>query len=170
MSLFKSAILILSLHRYDTLLRARDCALNTEDILFFVENFSHANERIATVKKTMYYYVRQKNSVTSKRRAVDLKHTLDVASIIAKESKNSPVIKQKEAYALAINYAFFAFLSVKDDGLHTEQLKKRCLRWIKRLRWYVLWDYESTIKTKVACILSYFPELVMRKVYAIINH
>lgn len=140
-----------------------------EDILFFVENFSHTNEKIATVKKTMYYYVRQKDSVTSKKRAVDLKHTLDVASLIAKESKLSPVIKQKEAYALALNYAFFAFLSVKEDDPHAKQLKKRCLKWIKRLRGYVFWDYESSIKTKVACFLSLFPEGIIRKAYTLIN-
>ena len=140
-----------------------------EDILFFVENFSHANERIATVKKTMYYYVKQEGSVTSKRRAIDLKHTLDVASLIAKESKSSPVIKQKEAYALALNYAFFAFLSVKEDDPHAAQLKKRCLKWIKRLRGYVFWDYESSIKTKGACFLSLFSEGIIRKVYSLIN-
>ena len=140
-----------------------------EDILFFVENFSQANERIATVKKTMYYYVRQKNSVTSKRRAVDLKHTLDVASIIAKESKNSPVIKQKEAYAMALNYAFFAYLNVNDEDPYAKQLKKRCLRWIKRLRGYVFWDYGSSIKTKMACFLSLFPEGVIKRFYLIIH-
>jgi len=141
-----------------------------EDILFFVENFSHANERIATVKKTMYYYVRQKDSVTSKRRAIDLKHTLDVASIIAKESKNSPVIKRKETYALALNYAFFAYLNVNDDDPYAKQLKKRCSRWIKWLRRFVFWDYESSIKTKMACFLSLFPETVIRKAYSLINH
>lgn len=141
-----------------------------EDVLFLMENFSHANERIATVKKPMYHYVRQEGSVTTERRAEDLMHTLDVASTIAKVSKNSPVIRQKEAYALALNYAFFALLSVNDSDAHAKQLKQRCRKWIKRLRWYVFWDYESTIKTKAACFLSFFPEVVIRKTFELINH
>jgi glycosyltransferase involved in cell wall biosynthesis len=140
-----------------------------EDALFFVENFATSNERIATVKKVMYHYVKQKGSVTSRRSADDLMHTLDVASEIAKISRYSPIIKQREAYALAVNYAFFAFLSVKDDDPYAKQLKKRCKKWIKRLRGYVFMDYESTIKTKGACILSLFPEKVIHKVYSLIK-
>jgi len=137
-----------------------------EDVLFYVENLNCGNERIAVISKPLYYYVRTGSSVTGKKRATDLMHSLDVASYIAKLSRTSSVLDLRAAYALALNYAFFAFLSVDDNDPERKVLEKRCKKWIKRLRGFVFWDYASTIKTKGAVILSLISMKLLKKVYS----
>lgn len=137
-----------------------------EDVLFCIENLKYGNERIAVISKPLYYYVRTGSSVTGKKKAADLIHTLDVASYIAKLSRNSSVLDQRAAYALALNYAYFAYLSTDDNDSDSKALRKRCLKWIKRLRGFVFWDFASPIKTKGAVILSLISMKLLKKVYS----
>lgn len=137
-----------------------------EDTLFFAENLSSKIERIATVKKSLYFYVKHENSVTGKRKAKDLEDTLDVAYRIVKLSHDSPVIDIRATYALALNYAFFAYLSVKEDDPGKKKLQRRCLHWIKRLRGFVFRDFHSTVKTKGASVLSFLSMNLMKKIYS----
>ena len=140
-----------------------------EDFLFLVENLSSKNERIATVKKMMYHYVKHDDSITKKKETKDLMHTLDVASRVVRISRNSLVIRTKDAYAMALNFAFFAFLSANDEEHEDKLLKERCKRWIKQLRGYVFLNFESSLKTKGACILSLLPENIIKKAYCVSN-
>ena len=127
-----------------------------EDVLFFIENLSRDNYEVAVVKKPLYCYVKSNNSVTGKKKAKDLMDSLRVASCVNKLVDYRSLIDRRAACAMALNFAFFAYLSVKEDDIDKIPLQKQCLKWIKKLRYHVLLDYKSTLKSKVACFVSYF--------------
>lgn len=140
-----------------------------EDLLFVIENLSGADDLIALVKEPLYYYVKSEDSITMVRRSEDLMDTLDVAARILRISKTSAVIDAKPAYSLALDYAFFAYLSAGNDQ-KSGILKRRCLLWIKRLRCYVFWNCASTVKTKGACVLSVISMTLLKKMYSRKKH
>jgi len=137
-----------------------------EDVLFLVNYLAYNDLTISIVHEPLYVYVKNENSVTMKKDPDKIIDMLNVSEKIIDESSTNKKIKLKAAQALIIDYSFYIFLfSRKVMGL--EQLSIICKNNIKKYRKKVLFDIHSSLKTKIACILSFFPDFIMMFIY---NH
>lgn len=135
-----------------------------EDVLFLVNNLSKDDYKIYVVHEPLYVYVRNENSVTMIKNPKKIIDMLNVADKIIKESELSEMMNIKSAEALLIDYSFYILLHSRDN----EELKRLyniCKQNIRKYRKSVLFDFNSSIKTKIACILSFFPDGFLTFVY-----
>ena len=140
-----------------------------EDVCFCVENLCEKDVSIAYAQKILYYYIVNKNSVTSRKEVKDLNDTLNVAECILQFAKDGHDEYRDPARALCLNYAFFAYLNANKSDDDSVRLRKRCLNWIKKLRASVLFNPKSSLKTKVACLISFISMKIVSVVYYIIK-
>lgn len=138
-----------------------------EDTLFNVENLSVPETFVGYVKEPLYYYVRHKKSITGQEKPERLNDILDVAEMIYKISDNNDFVDSKAARSLIVNYSFFVYLiAAKHNGVKDyDSVKKRSRGLIKKFQWKVLFDIYSTVKTKIACIMSAISMKLVEKVY-----
>ncbi len=138
-----------------------------EDTLFNVENLAAPNISVSYVNEPLYYYARHTNSVTGQEKPGHLKDILDAADMIFTISEKNCFINTKAARSLIVNYSFFVYLiTVKyNDSEEYYFVKERSRSLIKKYNLKVLFDFKSTFKTKVACIMSLLSMKLVEKAY-----
>ena len=128
-----------------------------EDVLFLIENLSLDNYMIYVVHEPLYIYVRNEGSVTMTKSPDKILDMIKVAEKVIEESNLNNNINIKSAMALLIDYSFYIFFH-SNDNVELKSLYYICKGNIKKYRKSVLFDINSSIKTKVACIFSFFPD------------
>jgi len=137
-----------------------------EDVLFLVNYLADNEVNISYVHKPLYIYNKNDGSVTMKKEADKITDMLNVGERIIEKSIDDKKIKTNAAHALLIDYSFYIFLySMEIEEL--SGLYNICKSNIIKYRKSVFLDKESSIKTKIACFLSLFPDKLMYFVY---NH
>ncbi len=138
-----------------------------EDTVFLYENLVDEEGGVALVKEVLCYYIRHEESITGVNDAGHLLDTLRASSLILHLSKKKHRQFVRPSYSLLINSAFYAYLQdKKGDERIKARLDDLCLKVIKKYRIKVLLDISSPVKTKGACVLSFFSMGVLKKVYA----
>ncbi len=137
-----------------------------EDVLFVVNNLIESDYKINVVHEPLYVYIRNENSVTMKKNPEKIIDMLNVSEKLIDESETNSYYKKKAAQALLIDYSFYIFLYSKENN-ELLSLYDKCKRNIKKYRISVLFDLDSSIRTKGACILSFFPDGLITFLY---NH
>ncbi len=137
-----------------------------EDVLFVVNNLSEDDYKIYVVHEPLYIYIRNENSVTMKKNPHKILDMLKVSERIIEESKTKETINIKAAKALLIDYSFYILLYSKEN-YELNVLYETCKRNIKKYRISVFFDLQSSIRTKGACVLSFFPDELITFLY---NH
>ncbi len=138
-----------------------------EDTVFLFENLVCEEGICVFVKEVLCYYDRHEDSITGSEDAGHLFDTLRVAKLISNLSMRKYPEFTDAAASLQVNAAFYAYLQDKsgDEDLK-HKLDRLCLRVIRKYRAKALFDKYSTIKTKGACILSFFSMRLVKLVYS----
>lgn len=137
-----------------------------EDVLFLVNNLSTGDYLINVVHEPLYVYIRNDNSVTMRKNPQKIKDMLRVSERIIDESKTNTNIRKMAAQALLIDYSFYIFLYSKQNP-ELKSLSDICKSNIQKNRISVLFDINSSLRTKGACVLSFFPDGLITFIY---NH
>lgn len=139
-----------------------------EDNLFVVEALLNSQGNVVQVHgMPLYYYLRKNDSITNNLSDENLFDSLKVANSVLKETANSSSFEvQTAAINYCINTAFFAYLqdSNEEDNV---LVKKQALKMIYENRKKALFS-SSSLKTKVACLISYFSMNAVQLVYSVI--
>ena len=155
------------LWRRDAVVRKFMPYIYAEDLMFLYTNLSDLSGTAAIVKEQLYYYVKCDNSITATLEVEEMFDTLKIAQkIIRMSDKQSPMIR-KAAYALTIDYAFFAYLTNKlGDKRFSDKVDSLSVKMIKKYRKMALRDLHAARKTRYACFLSLFSMEFVRFVYS----
>lgn len=137
-----------------------------EDVLFLVNYLADNELTISVIHESLYVYVKNDNSVTMKKNPDKIIDMLNVSEKIIEESNLNNRISTKAAYALLIDYSFYIFL-FSNKVPELKRLYILCKNNIKKYRNKVFLDRHSSIKTKLACFLSIFPDNIIMFIY---NH
>lgn len=137
-----------------------------EDTVFLFENLVYEEGICVIVKEVLCYYDRHEDSITGQENAGHLYDTLRAAKLIYNLSRRNYPLFIKPACSLQINAAFYAYLQNKTgDEEFKRRLDKLCLKVIRKYRTKALFDGGATVKTKCACLLSFFSMRLVKAVY-----
>ena len=143
----------------------------SEDHLFLYENLAGRSGSVALAREVLCCYERHEDSITGRR---DIDNVFDAVKVAQRilhlaEKDNRSFIRSSKAQC--IRFAFYALLSRKNGSVrHIRQTEDLCVRIIKKHRLAVLMDIKAPFRIKAACILSYMPMRLLRKVYSKYGH
>ena len=140
-----------------------------EDTLFNIEAFlNYEGDVVHVTNGSLYYYLQKEDSITKKLSDKNLLDSLDVLGIILKRTGLLTVEINESLHNYSVSTAFFAYLKASDEkfgGL----VKDRAIEIIQRYRTKVLFCYSSSLKVKVACLVSFFSMNLVKHLYGLIK-
>ena len=140
-----------------------------EDALFSIEALLHYQGLVVYVKGApLYYYLRKNDSITKNLNAINLLDSLEIVEIILKKTKMSSSVVKKSSQNYCISAAFFAYLQ-SCDGNNGDLIKSHALKIIQKYRKNVLLSFSSSLKVKIACLLSIFSMNAVKEAYKLIK-
>ncbi len=140
-----------------------------EDALFTIEALLKCKGVIAYVKGIpLYYYLSKNDSITNNLSNKNLMDSLEVVETILKMTKMSSCFIPESVLNYSVNTAFFAYLQASNDS-NGEKIKSRALKIILKYRNRALFNISSSLKTKGACLISYFSVQAVVMMYRLIQ-
>lgn len=138
-----------------------------EDLMFIFTNLSAITGMAAVVNEPLYYYIKCENSITATTEVEEIFDTLKIANKIIRLSQDLAPEVRKAAYALAIDYAFFAYLTENvGNKRFSDKVDVLSVKMIKKYRRKAIFNLRATRKTRYACFLSLFSMKLVKSVYS----
>ncbi len=137
-----------------------------EDAFFNFDYLSGRKGYISIIRDHLYYYVRRKNSITGLKKTSDLADVIGVCEGIRDicARKYPGFISASQCFLL--NNAFFVYLNCTDDkSIDGDALRIKALGVIRKYRGRVLFDPSATLKTKIACLISFISIRLLEYIY-----
>lgn len=140
-----------------------------EDNLFSIEAFLNCRTRIASVKNVpLYYYLNNENSITKNLSEKNLSDSLVIVDNILRVTEGLSSDIRNSAINYCICLAFFAYLQASDDS--DGILVRNCaFRIINKYRETALYNFSSSLKVKIACLISYCSMGAVSAIYRLIK-
>ena len=140
-----------------------------EDNLFSIEAFLNCRTRIASVKNVpLYYYLNNENSITKNLSDKNLSDSLVIVDNIFRVTEGLSSDIRNSAINYCICLAFFAYLQASDDS--DGILVRNCaFRIINKYRETALYNFSSSLKVKIACLISYCSMDAVSAIYRLIK-
>ncbi len=140
-----------------------------EDALFSIEAFLNCQTPIAYVTGVpLYYYLRKNDSITNNLSNKNLADSLEVAENILKLTEKASDDIRKPAINYCISAAFFAYLQVQND-CNINVVRIRALKIIQKYKRAALYNLSSSLKVKIACMISFFSMGAVKMIYKLSN-
>lgn len=137
-----------------------------EDVFFIFDYLAGRDGYISIVPDCLYYYVRREDSITGMNRTSDLADMLGVCNGIREICCDKYPDIIDAANSLLVNNAFFVYLkSQSDKSAEGKSLREKAIKDVRKYRGKVLHDKKSTMKTKMACLISYISLRMLRHIY-----
>ncbi len=141
-----------------------------EDVLFVFDYLSNNPGLIGIATDCLYNYVRHDSSITGGKKAIDLKDAVLVAEKIYEECNLNFADHIKSSRAFVVSNSFFAYLqNIEERSDVADRLRKRVKCLVSENRLKVLRDGNATVKSKGACILSFFSYRLLEALYGLMN-
>lgn len=138
-----------------------------EDLMFLYTNLSVVEGTAAIVDEPLYCYNKCEGSITSSIEVEEMFDTLRIANKIIRFSREQTPNVRKAAYTLAVDYAFFAYLTKKAGNKRfSDKVDSLGEMMIRKYRCKALFDIHTTRKTKCACFLSLFSMKLVKFIYS----
>ncbi len=138
-----------------------------EDVLFSLTAYLNCKTPIAyVVDEPLYYYFKNDNSITKNLSNEDLADSLKVIDYILQATDKLTEDIRKLAINYCISMAFFAYLQAQ-NGVSGDVVQTRALNVILKYRNMALCNSYSSLKVKVACLLSYFSMDIVSMTYSL---
>ena len=136
-----------------------------EDIMFTVEVFLKSQPSIIYLKgDPLYYYLKKSDSITRNLSDKNLHDSFEAANFILNKTEKECIDLKYSAINYLVNTAFFAYLQANYDK-NDKTVRNRALKIIKMYRNCALLNWSSSLKTKLACMISFFSMDVLEKLY-----
>ena len=138
-----------------------------EDMMFLYTNLSAITGTAAIVDEPLYYYNKCEDSITASIEVAEMFDTLKIAKKILRLSQEQTPKVRKAAYTLAVDFAFFAYLTEKAGNKRfSDKVDALSVMMIKKYRCKAIFDLHATRKTRYACFLSLFSMKLVKSVYS----
>ena len=138
-----------------------------EDMMFLYTNLSAITGTAAIVDEPLYYYNKCEDSITASIEVAEMFDTLKIAKKILRLSQDQTPKVRKAAYTLAVDFAFFAYLTKKAGNKRfSDKVDALSVMMIKKYRCKAIFDLHATRKTRYACFLSLFSMKLVKSVYS----
>ncbi len=140
-----------------------------EDALFSIEALLNCQTPISYVTGVpLYYYLRKNDSITNNLSNKNLADSLEVAENILKMTENTSDDIRKPAINYCISAAFFSYLQVQNDS-NSNVVRIRALKIIQKYKRTALCNLSSSLKVKIACMISFFSMGAVTMAYRLIK-
>ena len=141
-----------------------------EDAFFVVEYLLGSDGYVSVIPECLYYYVRRENSITGAKKIEDLTDALFACEGIRDLCIDKFPDFAKPADAFLVNNAFFVYLnSGHDSSAEGEHLREMALDVIRKYRCKALFNHKTTVKTRMACRISFISYGLLSYIYGRIS-
>lgn len=138
-----------------------------EDMMFLYTNLSAISGTAAIVDEPLYYYNKCEDSITASIEVEEMFDTLRIAKKIIRLSQEQTTKVKRAAYTLAVDFAFFAYLTEKAGNKRfSDKVDALSVLMIRKYRCKAIFDLHATRKTRYACFLSLFSMKFVKSVYS----
>ena len=140
-----------------------------EDNLFSIEAFLNCRTLIADIKNVpLYYYLNNDNSITKNLSDKNLSDSLIIVDNILRVTEGLSSDIRTSVINYCIGLAFYAYLQASDGSAGI--LVRNCaFRVINKYRETALYNFSSSFKVKIACLISYCSMEAVSAIYRLIK-